>query len=322
MKRAVSIFICLIVCLGVLTSCGTKTEKASDKVKVVTTIFPIYDWVRNIAGDNAEVTMLLDTGIDLHSFQPTAADLLKLSACDLFIYVGGESDEWAEDALAGAQSDKRVTINLMETLGESVKAEEIKPGMQAEEEEEEGEEGPEYDEHVWLSLKNASVICRAIADDLCKIDAKNKRVYNTNADEYIAKISELDGEYAEALNTDEAAKKPLIFGDRFPFRYLTDDYGLDYYAAFVGCSAETEASFETIVFLAKKVDEFGLRVVYQIEGSDGSIAKTIIRNTKTKDQMILTLNSMQSVTAKDVENGADYLETMRENLTTLKQSLL
>ena len=306
-------------------SSGTEEKTADEnKIKVVTTIFPEYDWVKEIAGDNSEsidLTMLLDNGVDLHSYQPTAEDIRKISDCDLFIYVGGESDAWIEDALANATNKDMKVINLLDVLGNTVKEEEVVEGMEAEEEEEEEseDEGPEYDEHVWLSLKNAKVLSKAIADDLCEIDPEQKEAFTANEKNYEARLDALDEEYQEAVNA--ASQKTLLFGDRFPFRYLVDDYGLTYYAAFVGCSAETEASFETIQFLAGKVDELGLKSVMTIEKSDQKIAKTIIENTKDKDQKILTLDSMQSTTSDDVENGTTYLSVMEKNLEVLKEAL-
>ena len=320
MKKILSVCLAVLLCAGLLASCGTGTEFAkSDKLQIVTTIFPVYDWVRQIAGNKADIVMLLDSGTDLHSYQPTADDLVQISRCDLFIYVGGESDEWTQDALESTSSNSRLAINLLEVLGGAVKEEEVKPGMQTEEEEEDEEEGPEYDEHIWLSLRNAAVLCRAIADTLGKLDETNKTEYTANCNAYLDKLNALDQEYQAAIGA--ATVKTMLFGDRFPFRYLADDYGLDYYAAFVGCSAETEASFETIVFLANKVDELGLHAILQIESADGSIAETVRQNTRAKDQTILTLNSMQSVTAQGVEDGAEYLAIMQENLPVLEQAL-
>ena len=279
--------------------------------------------MREIAGDtgNTEITLLLDSGVDLHSFQPSAQDILKVATCDLFIYVGGESDEWAEDALAEAVNPDMVVISLVEALGENAKAEEIVEGMQAEEEEEEGEEGEEeeIDEHVWLSLRNAQVFTSAIADALAQKDPANADSYRANAEAYGAKLAALDAAYAEAV--DSAAHKTLLFGDRFPFRYLTDDYGLAYYAAFAGCSAETEASFGTVIFLAKKTDELQLPAVLTIEGKDHRIAETIIGSTADKNRKLLTLNSMQGTTANDIEQGATYLKIMEDNLAVLKEAL-
>ena len=324
----------LIVCS--LCACGTKNagdRKETGKIKIVTTIFPEYDWVMSILGDHAdkaEVTMLLDNGVDMHSYQPTADDILKISDCDLFIYVGGESDEWVENALQEATNQDMVAINLLEVLGSSVKEEEVVESMQEKDEHEhedagdenehEHEEGePEYDEHVWLSLRNASTLVQSISDAIIRIDPGSAEDYKNNTTAYIDKLNALDKEYSSAVSN--ASFNTLLFGDRFPFRYLTDDYGLEYYAAFVGCSAETEASFETITFLSQKVDELGLPAVMTIEGADHKIAETIVRNTQSKDQKILTMDSMQSTTSKDVANGTSYLSVMENNLSVLKEAL-
>ena len=335
------------VILAALCFCGCGNADAAGKddgLNIVTTIFPEYDWVVNILGENpagAEVTMLLDNGVDLHSYQPTAEDIVKISTCDIFIYVGGESDEWVEDALNEAVNKDMIVINLLDELGGAVKEEEVVEGMQEEDEhdhdhgdedadeehehdeEEEGhhhEEGEtEYDEHVWLSLRNAAVLTDVIGKAIIEKDPANSELYTNNMTSYINSLDALDVEYAEAVSSGD--KDVVLFGDRFPFRYLTDDYGLNYYAAFVGCSAETEASFETITFLAQKVDECGLSVVLTIEKSDKKIAETIIENTSSADQTVMTLDSMQSVTSEDVKNGASYLSIMEENLNVLMEAL-
>lgn len=344
MKKIVSVFIAVALLTVSLSACGNSKDAAADsgKIKIVTTIFPEYDWVMSVLGDNpagAEVTMLLDNGVDLHSYQPTADDILKISTCDLFIYVGGESDEWVEDALKEATNKDMVVIDLLEELGSSVKEEEVVEGMQEEEhehgededhdheedadhdeEEHEHEEGEtEYDEHVWLSLRNAASFTDCISDAISRIDPDNTDIYRENAAAYKEKLEALDQEYQTAVS--DSPQNTVLFGDRFPFRYLTDDYGLSYYAAFVGCSAETEASFETVTFLAGKVDELGLNTVLTIEGEDHRIAETIVQNTETKDQQILTMDSMQSTTAKDVAQGVTYLAVMEDNLGVLKEAL-
>ena len=325
---------------SVLAGCNTANNAANTvantdakgDVKVVTTIFPIYDWVREVAQDDADVNLdlLLDNGVDLHSYQPTAKDIMDISDCDVFVYVGGESDDWVDDVLEKANNKDMIVLNLLDILGAQAKKEEVKEGMQEddhehEEEHEEGEEEhdhegeAEYDEHVWLSLKNVSLFVDKIADALSQKDSQHAESYKANAAAYDAKITALSEQYQAAV--DAGKTKTLLFGDRFPFRYLTDDYGLDYYAAFVGCSAETEASFETITFLADKVDELGLKSIMQIETSDGAIAKTIVDNTKTKDQEILTLDSIQGVTAERIKAGESYLGIMESNLEVLKKAL-
>ena len=293
------------------------------------------------------LTLLMDSGTDLHSFQPTAEDMMRIASCDVFVYTGGPSGRWAKDALETAVNPDMVVLDLLDALGDRVKEEEIVEGMQhehdhdheGEEHEHEGEEHAhedeehahedeehehhhdeaEVDEHVWLSLKNASFLCEKLEEALTKADPENGALYAANAEAYRAKLDALDKEYQAAA--DGAKIKTLLFGDRFPFRYLTDDYGLDYYAAFAGCSAETEASFETIVFLTEKADELDLGAVLTIENSDQKIAKTIASGTKTKDQKVLVMDSMQSVTAADAAGGRDYLERMRGNLEVLKEAL-
>ena len=519
MKKITALLLALLMLVGALAGCGKQNDtNKTDKLSIVTTIFPEYDWVREILGDkadNAEVTMLLDNGVDLHSYQPTADDIVKISDCDLFIYVGGESDGWVNDALKNATNKNMKVINLLDVLGDSVKTEEVVEGMQEtehdhdhdhskevstfeddevqdrslsdwagdwqsaypfvldgtlddafaamaekgemtaeeyktyyqngyktditnidiegdhieftyedskkvgsnykyvgyyiqnwstgtkaamyrfeaedkdsgapvyiefndhmiepaaaehfhirmsnesfdaivdsesswptffpadmtgeeicehmeghdhdEDEDHEHEEGEEHeheeekDEHVWLSLKNAEVLVNAISKSLQELDPDNKDTYATNAAAYIEKLSALDGEYQAAV--DAATYKTVLFGDRFPFRYLVDDYGLSYYAAFVGCSAETEASFETISFLAKKVDELKLPCVLTIEGAQHKISETIVQNTAEKNQKVLTMDSMQSTTSKDVANGTTYLSVMEKNLSVLKEAL-
>ncbi len=479
------------------------TAASGQKLKVVTTIFPEYDWAKAVLGDkaeNAELTLLLKSGVDLHSFQPSAEDIAKISEADLFIYVGGESDGWVDDALKEAKNKNMKVINLMEVLGDKAKEEEMKEGMQESEHEhshgkevstfedsevkdralsdwkgewqsayplaksgaldeafkekaektgkmtaeeykayylkgyetdiakinidgdtisftdESGKtvksaykylgtyiqnwstgtkaamyrfeaedknsgapiyveindhmiepaepehfhirfsnesfdaikdpesywptfypaamtaeevndelaghdhhEETEYDEHVWLSLKNAELYVNKIAEDLSALDAANTENYKKNAEAYNKQLSELDTQYAEVVKN--AANKYLLFGDRFPFRYLVDDYGLDYSAAFVGCSADTEASFETVRFLAEKVDEKKLNNILVIENSDQKIANTIQQNTQEKNQKILVLDSMQSVTEKNIADGETYLGVMQKNLEVLKQAL-
>ena len=341
MKKITALLLALFMLVGALAGCGKQNDtNQTDKLSIVTTIFPEYDWVREILGDkadNAEITMLLDNGVDLHSYQPTADDIVKISDCDLFIYVGGESDGWVEDALRNAANRNMKVFNLLEILGDSVKTEEIVEGMQEEEHEhedahahddaeehehedaEEHEHEEEADEHVWLSLKNAKMLVRVISKALQELDPDNKDIYAANADAYVKKLSALDAEYQAAV--DAASNKTILFGDRFPFRYLVDDYGLRYYAAFVGCSAETEASFETISFLAKRVDEWKLPCVLTIEGAQHKIAETIVRNTTAKNQRVLTMDSMQSTTSKDVKNGTTYLSVMEKNLSVLKEVL-
>ena len=331
------------------TKSEAKTDDANKKFSVVCTIFPEYDWIRQLVGDkkdNYEITYLLDKGVDLHSYQPTAEDIAKIANCDLFVYVGGESDGWVNDALKESKNDKMQVVNLLETLGKNVKPEEVVEGMQEEDghdhddkdhddkdhdhddkdhdhedadHDHDQEEETEYDEHVWLSLRNATALVNTLAEKLQTIDPENKDYYATTAADYTAKLGDLDSRYLATIK--KAKVKTVLFGDRFPFRYLVDDYGLKYYAAFVGCSAETEASFETVAFLAKKTDDLKLKSVLVIENSDQKIAKKIVETTKDKSQNIVVLNSMQSITNEDIANGATYLSIMESNLKALASAL-
>ena len=322
MKKCISLLLAVTLVITLFAGCSANKENGAgtSKIKVVTTIYPMYDWIMNIAGDDkhTDITVLLNNGVDIHNYQPTADDIIKISTCDLFIYVGGESDKWVDDTLSSAQNKKMKIINLMDVLGESVKEEEVVEGMQGEEEETKEEE-TEYDEHVWLSLKNASKFVDEITKVLCELDSKDTELYTNNASAYKEKLSALDKEYQQTVASSK--NKTLLFGDRFPFRYMVDDYGLTYYAAFVGCAAESEASFETISFLANKVNELSLGYVMTIDGSDQKIAKTIIANTKTKNQKVLTLDSMQSITQEKIDSGENYLSIMQSNLNVLKEAL-
>ncbi len=315
MKKFVSTLAAFVMLLSCLMA---PAALADDKISVVTTIFPIYDWVRQVAGDNLsniDLTMLLDNGVDLHSYQPTAQDIMKVSNADLFIYVGGESDEWVEDVLEAAPNADFRAINLVEAMGEDIKMEEMVEGMEhAEEEDEE-----EADEHVWLSLHNAEKLVKVIADVLAEIDGEHADTYLNNAKEYEKKLSALDERYKETISS--AAFDTLLFADRFPFRYLTDDYDLKYYAAFSGCSAESEASFDTVAFLIGKLNELALPAVIRLEDGRINIADTIIRDSATKDQRIVILHSMQQITGEDVRTGISYLSVMEDNLNALREAL-
>ncbi len=314
---------------------------AASKKSIVCVTYPEYDWVMHILGDKAasfNVTLLQNNGTDLHSYQASIKDIAKISVCDMLVFVGGESDEWVEKAVAEAKNKNMLVVNMMEALGDKVKEEEIVEGMQAEEEEEEDEhehehadhdhdhEGHhhhhdevEYDEHVWLSLRNAAALVQTLAQKIAALDSANAAAYKANAASYAKALTDLDAQYKAAVAA--TGKKTILFGDRFPFRYLADDYNLKYYAAFVGCSAETEASFETVIFLAKKVDELGLAAVLTIEKSDKKIAKTIVSNTKAKSQAVLEMDSLQSITQKDIKSGRTYLSAMKSNLEVLKKAL-
>lgn len=322
-----------------LAACGTKseTEGAAKKISVIAVTYPQYDWLKNVLGERADAVdlkLLIKNGADLHSYQPSAQDIAAIASADMVVYVGGESDEWIEKALAATPKEGRVQINLMEALGDWVKEEEVVEGMQGETKEiaeenhehaerhhhHDEEEEVENDEHIWLSLKNAEILVKALAESIAKLDTAHATEYHMNAALYIAKISALDAQYRATM--ENATLKTILFGDRFPFRYLVDDYGIKYYAAFVGCSAESEASFETITFLAGKMDSLALPAIFTIDGSDGKIARAILdASKKSKNAEVLMLNSMQSVKDEQIKAGADYLSIMRDNLEVLKKAI-
>lgn len=308
-------------------------KKVSDKKSsIVCTTFPQYDWVKNILGTNAEhfdVTLLLNNGVDMHSYQPTVHDIAIAGSADLFIYIGGESDTWVADALKEVKNKNLKALNLMNILGNSVKEEEVVEGMQEEkrflgytsEESQKGKEAEEveYDEHIWLSVRNAEVLVKYIEKTIEQFDPDNAKIYRMNAEDYIEKLNTLDNQYAKTIQN--AKYKAILFGDRFPFRYMAEDYHLKYYAAFTGCSAETMAGFETVTFLANKADELHLPVILTIENSDGRIAEAIKTNTTKKNQRILAMNSLQSVTKDQLSAGITYLQIMKENLSVLSEAL-
>ncbi len=308
---------------GLLFAFATSTF-ATSKKSIVCTTFPQYDWITTILGNKAgsfELTLLLNNGTDLHSYQPSVKDIAKISTCDLFVYVGGESDEWVENVLASAKNKNMLVVNMMEALGENVYEEELIEGMQGEEEEEneEDEEEPEYDEHIWLSLRNAALLTQTLSQNIQKLDSKNAGEYKKNTDAYISKLNALDAQYSKAVAG--AKYNTLLYADRFPFRYLTEDYGIKYYAAFIGCSAESEASFETIKFLADKLKQLGLPAVITLEKSNKKIARTVIDASGKNEIKILEMDSIQSVTQKEIKAGKNYLNTMEKNLETLKAAL-
>lgn len=341
MKRIITALITVLFSVSLLGGCST--AKRSGKLSIVTTIFPCYDWVKEILGDNinnVDLTLLLDNGVDLHSYQPTAKDIVTISNCDLFVYIGGESDEWTEDVLEKAKNRNMTVLNLMKVHKSLNLAEETVEGMEDDDHDHDDFDDDDdddfdiedifetfdndvvdddYDEHIWLSIKGAKKYCKTIADNISKLDKDNAEKYQKNADNYIKGLSALDKEYEKIIGN--STVKTLLFADRFPFRYLTNDYGLNYYAAFKGCSAESEASFKTISFLADKLNELSLPAVILIEGGNKKIAKTVISTSNRNDVKEVTLNSMQSVTAKDINSGITYIKIASNNLDALKTAL-
>ena len=311
-------FVLSFVLLFSLLSCQKKSgsEQASSegKITVLATIFPAYDWAKNLATgcDSVQVDLLLKDGVDMHSFQPSAADIVKISTADIFIYVGGESDAWVESALKNAGNDKMIVINLMDKLKGFIKQEELVEGMQHDEHDDHDDE-IENDEHIWLSLNNAIASSNEISRALMEKDEAHSSIYMANLVAYVDKLAALKQEYANAFG-----EKTIIVCDRYPFLYLTDEFGIKYYAAFNGCSAESEASFDTIAFLSVKLHELKSPAVFVTESADKKIARTVISSAGIKDCKVITLDSMQSTTFKQAQKGKNYLDTMRANLEALK----
>lgn len=308
-------FLIILSALVLLSGCAQ--PQSDKKLQVVAAIFPEYDWVRQIVGDDdsVELTLLVDDGVDPHSFQPAVSDMVTAANCDLLIYGGGESDQWLTKL--EATNPNRETLVLLPLLGAQAHREEVVEGMEAHEEGE-AEDDAEMDEHVWLSLRNASLFCQAITDALCRLNPGKADTYRANLAAYQQQLDALDKDYRSTI--DASPNRTIVVCDRFPFRYLVEDYGLSYYAAFPGCSAETGASFETVVFLSDKVKELGLNALLVTESSDGRIAKTVAQNAGSADMPVLTLNSMQSVSGESAKS-LDYLTVMSEDLQVLKQAL-
>ncbi len=336
-KLSILLITGLLICAS-LTSCKAKKIDNSGKINVICSIFPEYDWARSILGQTDQYTnlsLLIKSGVDLHNYQPSTADIVAISTCDLFVYVGGESDAWVTDALKNATNPNMKVLNLMELLRDRVKEEEVVEGMQESEEghhhhhhadEDEAHEDTdphheevEYDEHVWLSIKNAKKACQAFTDMICQLVPQNAATYQANLEDYLLQLENLDLTYAGIIAA--APNKTIIVCDRFPLRYLVEDYNLNYYAAFVGCSAETEASFETVAFLSSKLKELQLPAVLVMDGSDQKIAKTVILNAKLPKTDILTIDSMQSTSLRQAFDGKNYINIMQENLESLKKAL-
>lgn len=315
-KKYLCTIFAALTALTLLFASGCETS-SDGKLHLVCTIFPQYDWVRELTegADNVEVTLLEDSGADLHNFRPSAADKVSILNSDLFVYTGGESDDWARTLLENAEKDVR-SLDLIEALGDRALTEE--EGIEESGEHDHAHED-ETDEHIWLSVQNAKVLVSAIAEELCAVDEENAALYQSNAASYLAELSDLDEAFQKTVSS--AKRTVLVFADRYPFRYLAHDYGLTCYAAFSGCSAESEASFATILALVRHVEENSLPYVMVLENSTQGIAKQVIDNTKSKDQGILTLNSLQSVTHEDIGNGATYLDLMKEDLAVLKTAL-
>lgn len=309
MKKKITSLIAISMLGSLLAGCGGPVEVDKDgdgKLEIICTIYPVYDWVSQIVGDKANVTYLLDSGVDLHNFQPSVKDLVSVKESDLFIYVGGHSDDWAADIVDRSFN----SVNILDLAGEYTIDEEEVEGMQKEED---GHSHVHDDEHIWMSINAAEEIVEGIIDTLEEIDPGNAAYYESNGGKYLNELEELEELFDNSL--EQFAGDTIIVADRFPFLYLVNDYDLEYFAAFSGCSSELEVSFETLKFLTDKYEELGHTYMFQIEDSGQKIANTILGN----EENILTLNSMQSVTGDLAE--ISYISIMKENLQVLLKSL-
>ncbi len=358
-KKLLCVFSVLIAVLYLLSACGATASSSantsssidttsasstqSEPLNVVVTIFPIYDWVKEITNStNINVTLLLDSGVDLHNYQPSATDIATILDSDLFIYNGGTSDIWVEDLFTQDNGSDVLSMNMMDLLGDSVHMEPEYDHDHVEEEthddhdhveeethddhdhvEEETHDDHDHesavDEHIWLSLRNAVVFCQGIADKLSEINPANAEQYKQSSDDYINSLESLDAEYTKVIGA--ASQDTLVFGDRFPFVYLLEDYSLSHHAAFSGCSTESEASFETVAHLAGALDEIQTNYIFTIDGGNTDLAQTIIDSSQNQDREILGLHSLQSVNSDDITDGITYLSVMQENLQVLQTAL-
>lgn len=303
MKRLIAILLCL--CL-MLCGCTAEPEKPHDetKLQIVCTSFPAYDFAREIAGDRAELTLLIKPGSEVHSYEPTPKDMIRIQESDLFICNGGESEQWAETLI----TPKLNTIYMMDCVDT---VEESANGIYNAED---GE--PELDEHVWTSPLNAIKISEEICNALCKLDTDNAEAYKTNFTAYKAQLMALDREFRQVIKN--SGKHTLVFADRFPMRYFALEYGLDCYAAFPGCSSETEPSAKTVAYLIDRVREDKIPAVLYMEFSNQKMADVICEDTGCRK---LPFYSAHSVSAEQLEQGVSYLDLMRINLNSLKEAL-
>lgn len=315
MKKIFSVILAAAIMLCIFCGCEGGTNNTQG-LKIVCTAFAQYDFVKNILkGTEHSLILLAENGEDLHSYEPTAADIVEIGGADLFIYIGGTSDEWAEDILKSANNPKLKTLAVIDCVNTLYK--EDYDGIQHNHEHnDEPAHETQTDEHVWLSLQNAASVTQAISNKLCEIDSANASVYSANSQAYIAQLNSLDEQYKNVVGS--AKRNTLLFADRFPFRYLTESYGIEYYAAFSGCSSESEASFETMAALINKTKELSLPIILTIDGSDGSLAKTVCAETGAQTR---TLDSCQSVSKTDIENGTTYLGITASNLEVLREAL-
>nr|WP_300408302.1 metal ABC transporter substrate-binding protein [uncultured Ruminococcus sp.] len=303
MKKIISIFLLFLVTFA-FCSCG-KEEKSTDKISVVTTIFPYYDFARSVSKGTCDVDMLLKPGSDVHSFEPTPSDILKIRNADLFIYNGGESDEWVDSILESlGDTDKPVVMKMTDYVKPLT---EMDADHHAEDEE---------DEHIWTSLGNAKTLVSKISDEVSKLDQKNKSVYTKNSLDYIEKISKVQSEIEDTVNSSKSKK--IVVGDRFPLLYFATEFSLDWECAFPGCSTETEPSLDRLSKLTDTIEKDKIKTILKLEMSENKVADTLADETNTK---VRTFYSAESVSKEDFANNVTYVDLMERNNNALKEAL-
>ena len=315
LKKSVLLFAAMAIIINIFAGCRINEQGNSDdgKLKIISSVFASYDFAKQVVGDKGDVSLLLAPGVECHSYEPTAKDIIDIMNCDVFIYVGGDSEEWIGDVLKNIDNDDMEVIVLTECV--DLVEEEITEGMQTEHEHEE-EEHTDYDNHVWTSPVNAIKIVDKITDTICSLDEENSEYYKKNAADYIAELSELDSDFREVC--ENGKRKTVVFGDRFPLRYFVEEYDLEYYAAFPGCSGETEPSSATVTFLVDKIKQDKIPVVFCIELSNGKMADIISEATGAKK---IVFNSCHNITKDEFEKGETYLSLMRKNVGYLQEAL-
>ena len=310
--RIISVILLVVIIFGVIPATVGCSKRDDGKITVICTVFPVYDWVRNVVGssETVEVKLLVSNGADLHSFQPSADDIIAIRDAEVIVRVGGAADAFLNDILP--ECDEIKDVCLMSAPGVTVRESLKETHSHAE------GDGHAHaaDEHIWLSLKTAKAAVSAICETLCELDGENAEKYRANTEAYAERLSSLDAEYTAATAT--AKNKKIIFADRFPFIYMTEEYGIEHTAAFEGCSTESDASFDTVMRLSSKLDTWGLDYIAVTESSDGQLAEAVINASGRKNAQILVFDSMQSVTDADISAGKSYMEIMKNNLQTLK----
>lgn len=314
-KKGISLLVVVLLFTLTFTGCTTTTETDNGKINIVSTIFPQYDFAREITGDKANLKMLIQPGGESHSYEPTPQDIISIQEADVFLYIGGENDAWVEDILDSVDTSKTQVVKLIDCV-ELTCVDETEEEHEHSHDEEEHNHNHEYDEHIWTSPMNAMKMVEVITEAICKADPENSSYYNDNATSYSVELMNLDTQIRNIVSN--AKRTELIFGDRFPLIYFTKEYGLTYYAAFPGCSSETEPSASTIAFLADKVKQDNIPVILKIELSSGTVADTIASETSTK---VLTFYSCHNLSKTQFENGESYISMMTENIETLKVAL-